>query len=277
MSVLCCQKAFKIIQNLQQIFWTWVWPPPPLPFERCSKKLRIWCRVAPLSPKCKMLALLHNGKMWNDDFTRARNVPTPPSVQLTPTLKHLIRVMRRPLTTDHWYWVWKSKVKSLLWKMTLKCSSENLWEPKAAPLDGALFSPAANFFYNFYNFFYNLGNGDDQSCPRFWTSWDTPLIQVKQFTLRNRMYKTLERTDTHTICSHRHRWQRQRHRWQCTYCRSICWRPQHPLGSCEKADARVIISQEDFCPEDDEETQTQISQAQIHSYIQSLSVLCCLH
>ena len=37
--------------------------------------------------------------------------------------------------------------------MTLKCSSENLWEPKAAPLDGALFSPAANFFYNFYNFF----------------------------------------------------------------------------------------------------------------------------
>ena len=40
--------------------------------------------------------------------------------------------------------------------MTLKCSSENLWEPKAAPLDGALFSPAANFFYNFYNFFYNF-------------------------------------------------------------------------------------------------------------------------
>ena len=30
MSVLCCQKAFKIIQNLQHIFWTWVWSPPLL-------------------------------------------------------------------------------------------------------------------------------------------------------------------------------------------------------------------------------------------------------
>ena len=46
MSILCCQKAFKIIQNLQHIFWTWVWSPPP--FEQCSQKLRIWCRGAPL-------------------------------------------------------------------------------------------------------------------------------------------------------------------------------------------------------------------------------------
>ena len=30
MSILCCQKAFQIIQNLQHIFWTWVWSPPPL-------------------------------------------------------------------------------------------------------------------------------------------------------------------------------------------------------------------------------------------------------
>ena len=29
MSILCCQKAFQIIQNLQHIFWTWVWSPPP--------------------------------------------------------------------------------------------------------------------------------------------------------------------------------------------------------------------------------------------------------
>ena len=48
MSILCCQKAFNIIQNLQHIFWTWVWPPPPF-FEQCSKKLRIWWRGAPLS------------------------------------------------------------------------------------------------------------------------------------------------------------------------------------------------------------------------------------
>ena len=36
MSILCCQKAFKIIQNLQQICWTML------------KKMRIWCREAPL-------------------------------------------------------------------------------------------------------------------------------------------------------------------------------------------------------------------------------------
>ena len=35
MSILCCQKAFQIIQNLQYIFWAWVWSPPP--FEQCSK------------------------------------------------------------------------------------------------------------------------------------------------------------------------------------------------------------------------------------------------
>ena len=28
MSILCCQNAFKIIQNLLQNFWTWKWPPP---------------------------------------------------------------------------------------------------------------------------------------------------------------------------------------------------------------------------------------------------------
>ena len=28
MSILCCQKAFQIIQNLQHIFLTWVWSPP---------------------------------------------------------------------------------------------------------------------------------------------------------------------------------------------------------------------------------------------------------
>ena len=46
MSILCCQKAFIIIQILQHIFWTWVWSPPP--FEQCSKKMRIWRRLAPL-------------------------------------------------------------------------------------------------------------------------------------------------------------------------------------------------------------------------------------
>ena len=29
MSILCCQNAFKIIQNLLQNFWTWFWSPTP--------------------------------------------------------------------------------------------------------------------------------------------------------------------------------------------------------------------------------------------------------
>ena len=32
-----------------------------------------------VSPKCKMLAMVHNGKMWNADFTEQRNVPCPPT------------------------------------------------------------------------------------------------------------------------------------------------------------------------------------------------------
>ena len=36
MSILCCQNAFKITQNLLQIFWTWV--RPPLPFWTMFKK-----------------------------------------------------------------------------------------------------------------------------------------------------------------------------------------------------------------------------------------------
>ena len=45
-SILCCQKAFRMIQTCNINFYTWVWPPP---FTQCVKKHPIWQRMASLS------------------------------------------------------------------------------------------------------------------------------------------------------------------------------------------------------------------------------------
>ena len=49
MSILCCQNAFKIIQNLLQNFWTWKWPPPLL--NDVQKNCRVGDGWDPLSAK----------------------------------------------------------------------------------------------------------------------------------------------------------------------------------------------------------------------------------